>query len=129
MFAHTQEIPIPSSMTLSPPAPGTIFARRFGRHLCIADRENYNMVDLDGATMLPLMPLSQDAGSAGNVRPFVTIVGPNEFLILSWTGASTMGVFITGDGSPVRGTLEWAAHPAAICECIVLLRFDSWAMR
>jgi hypothetical protein len=37
-------------------------------------------------------------------------------LILSWTGASTLGLFITGDGDPVRGTLEWPSHPEAVCE-------------
>ncbi|KAJ7927508.1 hypothetical protein B0H13DRAFT_2653488 [Mycena leptocephala] len=32
----------------------------------------------------------------------------------SWTGASTLGVFVSGGGDPVRGTLEWPAHPRAV---------------
>jgi hypothetical protein len=43
------------------------------------------------------------------------VISENEFLILSWTGTSTLGLFITADGDPVRGTLEWSSHPEAIC--------------
>lgn len=63
------------------------------------------------------MPLSQafDAGPfAGPPGICVTGDDPPEFLILSWTGASTLGVFISGAGDPVRGTLEWPAHPRAV---------------
>lgn len=80
------------------------------------------MVDLEAATMFPLLPLSQAPDNSISVKPFITVVGPNEFLILSWNGATTMGVFITGDGEPVRGTLEWPSHPEAICECEISTR-------
>ncbi|EMD32318.1 hypothetical protein CERSUDRAFT_162060 [Gelatoporia subvermispora B] len=100
-----KEIPLPQ---------GSILARRMGRHLCIADREHYNMIDLEAASLFPLLPLSQ-AGDGVSIKPSITVVGDNEFLILSWTGASSIGVFITGDGDPVRGTLEWPSHPEAVC--------------
>ena len=72
------------------------------------------MVDLEGASLFPIIPLSQAADSV-TVKPSITVVGDNEYLILSWTGASTMGLFITGEGDPVRGTLEWPSHPEAVC--------------
>ncbi|OCH89285.1 hypothetical protein OBBRIDRAFT_732893 [Obba rivulosa] len=100
-----KEIPLPS---------GGILARRTGRHLCIADRENYNVIDLEAASFFPILPVSQ-AGDGILVKPSITVVSDNEFLILSWNGASTLGVFITGDGDPVRGTLEWPSHPVAVC--------------
>jgi len=100
-----KEIPLPY---------GGILARRTGRYLCIADKENYNMIDLEAASLFPLLPVSQ-AGDGIVIRPSITVVSENEFLILSWTGASTIGVFITGDGDPVRGTLEWPSHPEAVC--------------
>jgi len=70
------------------------------------------MIDLELASLTPLFPLSQ---TAVVVKPSITVINETEFLILSWTGASTMGVFINSDGDPVRGTLEWPAHPQAVC--------------
>ncbi|KAH9916956.1 uncharacterized protein BXZ73DRAFT_53520 [Epithele typhae] len=100
-----KEIPFPS---------GGVHARRTGKYLCVADRENYNMVDLQQASQLPLLPISQAPDPSVVMKPSITVISENEFLILSWTGASTLGVFITGDGDPVRGTLEWPSHPVSI---------------
>jgi hypothetical protein len=67
----------------------------------------------------PLLPISQAQGPAPfDVKPSITVVGSSEFLLLSWTGASTLGLFVTGNGDPVRGTLEWLSHPEAICEFV-----------
>jgi hypothetical protein len=44
----------------------------------------------------------------------VVIPGENEFLVTSFTGSSTIGVFLNGQGDPVRGTMEWSHHPLAI---------------
>jgi vacuolar protein sorting-associated protein 3 len=71
------------------------------------------MVDLERASLFSIIPLSQDPSVT--VKPSITVIGDYEFLIISWTGASTMGLFITGDGDPVRGTLEWPRHPEAVC--------------
>ncbi|OJT07519.1 hypothetical protein TRAPUB_1615 [Trametes pubescens] len=100
-----KEIPLPS---------GAVHARRTGKYLCVADRENYNVIDLLQASLVPLLPISQAMDSTVAVKPSITVISENEFLILSWTGASTIGVFITGEGDPVRGTLEWPSHPEAV---------------
>ncbi|KAI0918331.1 hypothetical protein AcV5_002343 [Taiwanofungus camphoratus] len=104
-LAFQKEIPLPS---------GGILARRTGRYLCIADKENYNMIDLEMASLIPLLPLSQTPDVV-SVKPSITVISENEFLILSWTGTSTLGLFINGDGDPVRGTLEWPSHPESVC--------------
>ncbi|KAJ7104527.1 hypothetical protein B0H15DRAFT_874301 [Mycena belliarum] len=107
LFYH-KELPLPN---------GALLARRSGLYLCIADKTQYSIVDLASAELTPLMPLSQafDAEPfAGKPGICVTGDNPAEFLILSWTGASTLGVFINSGGDPVRGTLEWPAHPHAI---------------
>jgi hypothetical protein len=39
--------------------PGVLCAQRSGRHLCIATADVYGMVDLAGAQMYELLPLSQ----------------------------------------------------------------------
>ena len=71
------------------------------------------MIDLDQGLLYPILPLSQ-APDSPPVKPSITVIGAHEFLILSWTGASTLGVFITGEGEPVRGTLEWSMHPISV---------------
>ncbi|KAF8155542.1 hypothetical protein B0H34DRAFT_499413 [Crassisporium funariophilum] len=106
-LVYQKEIPLPQGASL---------ARRAGRSLCIADKTHYNMVDLEDASLFQLLPLSQAYDPVPFVvKPSITVISPNEFLILSWTGASTLGLFITGDGDPVRGTLEWPSHPEALC--------------
>lgn len=94
--------------------PGAQLARRIGHFLCVADTEYYNVVDMHNAQMFPLLPVNQ-AGDAAPVKPFISVVSETEFLILSWTGASTIGIFITGEGDPVRGTLTFPSHPLSIC--------------
>ncbi|KAI0821853.1 hypothetical protein BC628DRAFT_1328491 [Trametes gibbosa] len=100
-----KEIPLPQ---------GGVLAKRTGKYLFVADRENYNAIDLAQASLVPLLPISQAMDSNIAIKPSITIIGENEFLILSWTGASTIGIFITGEGDPVRGTLEWPSHPEAV---------------
>ena len=107
----SQEIPLPSGATV---------ARRTGKHLCVADQDNYNIIDLDAGMLFPLLPLSQSPGEEV-IQPSITIVDDNEFLILSWTGVTTLGVFITGDGDPVRGTLEWTSHPVSVSKYLIIL--------
>ncbi|XP_006463098.1 hypothetical protein AGABI2DRAFT_73334 [Agaricus bisporus var. bisporus H97] len=128
---YQKEIPLPQGSPLA------LTARRTGHHLCFADNEYYNMVDLDQASLFQLLPLRQILDpTPWKVEPIVTVIGENEFLITSWTGSSALGVFITGDGDPVRGTLEWAGYPKAVCRCpvlIVKISFDvecqAWIIR
>lgn len=108
-----KDIPLPSRIQL---------AKRSGQYLCVADHENYNMIDISTASLFPILPISQalpettspEARPAAAVKPFVVVVADSEFLILSWTGASTLGLFITGEGDPVRGTLQWSSHPISV---------------
>ncbi|KAJ2925266.1 hypothetical protein H1R20_g11853, partial [Candolleomyces eurysporus] len=105
---YSREIPLPSGTS-------AVSARRTGRYLCFADRENYNIIDLEEAQLFPILPISQaPPGDNVKIKPHITVISDNEFLILSWTGASTLGLFITGSGDPVRGTLEWSSHPLGI---------------
>jgi hypothetical protein len=100
-----------------PQISGALLAKRAGKTLCIADKTHYHIVDLQAMAAFPLLPISQALDPAPfEVKPSITVVGPSEFLLLSWTGASTLGLFVTGNGDPVRGTLEWSSHPEAICE-------------
>ncbi|KAI0726524.1 hypothetical protein C8Q72DRAFT_845790 [Fomitopsis betulina] len=92
---------------------GGFFARRTGKWLCVADKEEYKVIDLETAIMIPVLPVSQ-AQDGLTIKPSITVISHNEFLIVSWTGASSLGLFVTGEGEPVRGTLMWPAHPDSI---------------
>ncbi|KAG2069585.1 hypothetical protein BDR04DRAFT_1101478 [Suillus decipiens] len=105
-LTYTREIPFRS---------GALRAQRSGSHLCIATAEIYSVIDLATAQMFELLPVTQVEGTAGTIKPHILVISPSEFLLLSWTGGSTLGLFITGEGDPVRGTLEWPAHPVSVC--------------
>lgn len=95
--------------------PGSLRAQRSGRHLCIATADIYSVIDLVTAQMFELLPVTQVEVTAGTIKPHIVVISPSEFLLLSWTGGSTLGLFITGEGDPVRGTLEWPAYPVSVC--------------
>jgi vacuolar protein sorting-associated protein 3 len=100
-------------------------ARRIGPLVCFADHETYNILRLDAATVLPLLPVSQVPPDPRTppILPHITVVGDSEFLIVSWTGAGALGVFVNGNGDPVRGTLEWASHPLSMSLYTVLVKY------
>lgn len=103
-------------------------------HLCIADAINYSIVNLDSATLTPLLPISQDPPDSppsemhdltpssmptpsrpkSHQRPSIVAIENDEFLVASHTGSSTLGLFIKENGEPTRGTLEWASNPKSI---------------
>ncbi|GAA5867831.1 hypothetical protein JCM8547_003390 [Rhodosporidiobolus lusitaniae] len=106
---------------------------RSGR-LCIADSENYSIVDLEAAEALPFLPISQaphpdplpppssalipggatppppPGGPDPRHRPQIAYVPDGEFLSVSHTGDTSIGVFVNDQGDPCRGTLQWASN-------------------
>lgn len=103
-----QQIPLPK---------GTSLVRRTGKTLCVADQECYNVLDIESASLLPILPISQSNDPTPfEIKPSITVISDHEFLILSWMGASTLGVIITTAGDPTRGTLEWDSLPESVCK-------------
>ena len=107
-----KEIPLPGGATV---------ARRSGSSLCLSTTTEYNMVDLQGATMSGIgLPISQtgDAPSASNRPCIVSIAsgqqGQCEFVITSHSKDSTLGVFVGQLGEPTAKLLEWPSHPRAL---------------
>lgn len=107
-----KEIPLPSGATV---------ARRSGSSLCISTTTEYNIVDLDAATMSSIgLPITQtgEPPSAAN-RPSILSIslgksGQCEFLITSHSQDSTLGVFVSQEGDPTAKLLEWPSHPRAL---------------
>lgn len=80
----------------------------------------YNVINLEASSALPVMPVSQIADlNAPPVKPLILVISEMEFLIVSNMDGRGLGVFITGNGDPMRGTLEWPAYPDSICGCSI----------
>lgn len=62
------------------------------------------------------MPLSHTG--VAPVKPIITAIGADEFLIVSNLDDRGLAVFISGGGDPVRGTFEYPKYPAAVCESL-----------
>lgn len=138
----TQDLPLPN---------GALVASLRRDRVCIADAENYSIVDLEAAEALPLLPISQaphpdplpapstasgaatppapGTGPDPRQRPAIACVASNEFLVASHTGSTTLGVFVNELGEPCRGTLEWASNLRSLgtfqfgCSCCCNLTF------
>ncbi|MDN8924001.1 hypothetical protein Q0P01_14535, partial [Staphylococcus aureus] len=76
----------------------------FSTFLCAAlpseNGLNYGIIDLSDASMTEVLPVSQvfgmvDSGFDPNPN-IVVIPGDNQFLVTSYTGQNTMGVFLNG---------------------------------
>lgn len=91
-------------------------ARRTGPYLCVPGDGLYNVINIDASSALPVLPVSQSADpNAAPVKPLILVITEMEFLIVSNMDGRGLGVFVTGNGDPVRGTLEWPAYPESIC--------------
>jgi len=102
-----KDIPLPDGGSL---------ACRVGSSLCIANKEYYNILNLENTEIFPILPLNQDFDATDLViQPFIVPTGEDDFLVVSWTGQNSMGIFLTSSGDPVRGTLTWSQHPTSIC--------------
>ncbi|PWN34144.1 uncharacterized protein FA14DRAFT_69474 [Meira miltonrushii] len=107
-----KEIPLPG---------GATNAKRFGDWLCISTTSEYNIVNLQQATLSPVgLPISQtnESPSASN-RPSIVSIPDHkgkgcEFLITSHSEDLTLGVFIGQNGEPTARLIEWPSHPRAL---------------
>ncbi|KAJ8655866.1 hypothetical protein O0I10_008530 [Lichtheimia ornata] len=104
-----KEMPLPD---------GAITLARHGRNLCLADYNHYKLINLLMPNPTPLIPTPQvtissptmlGAGSQTVPKPVLTVIRPDEFLVVSGS------IFTDSHGSPIRGTLQWASYPKALC--------------
>lgn len=83
------------------------------------------MIDLIAASAFALLPITQvHEGGSASIGPIAAVVSDEEFLLVSSMGQSAMGVFVTGNGDPVRGTIEWVSYPVSVCKCSLYMPID-----
>ncbi|WVQ83199.1 hypothetical protein IAT38_005338 [Cryptococcus sp. DSM 104549] len=113
-LSSVKEIPLPSSTTHH------AFFKNYVCASILSPESNmavYSVIDLSDASMTEVLPVSQLPAEEGEwqANPNVVVVpGEDEFLVSSYTGSVTIGVFLSGQGDPVRGSMEWSSHPLAL---------------
>ncbi len=83
---------------------------RYGSTVCAADHHQYILLNLDSKQTLPLFPYDSQLG-----YPLMAVIYENEFLlVLSGGDGKALGLFVTAQGEPTRGTIEWPSFPLSI---------------
>jgi hypothetical protein len=112
-----KELPLPN---------GAITVARHGHNLCLADAQQYKLVNVQLNSATSLIPTPQSISgpqpaspqSPGGFipKPLIAVVGDSEFLVVSGNvnNQTTIGIFVNGVGDAIRGTLQWASYPRAI---------------
>ncbi|KAF9970431.1 transforming growth factor, beta receptor associated protein 1 [Actinomortierella ambigua] len=97
---------------------GSLATVRWKNHVCFADTQDFGLIDVRAGRMISVLPVSQGGRSGpghntGIIKPVCAAIGDNEFLMASATGSgqTTIGIFCSAAGDPVRGTLQWSSYP------------------
>ncbi|KAI7897305.1 vacuolar sorting protein 39 domain 2-domain-containing protein [Mucor mucedo] len=108
-----KEIPLPD---------GALTLTRHSKIICLADSQIYKLINLQQSFVTELIPTPQVSvtptlllGSGTQPRPLVAVVKQDEFLLVSGNEEGQIGLFINGNGDPIRGTLQWSSYPKALC--------------
>ncbi|GAN02424.1 transforming growth factor-beta receptor-associated protein 1 isoform X1 [Mucor ambiguus] len=105
---------------------GAIALTRHSRILCLADAQNYKLINLQQSSVTLLIPTPQvpvtsptllGSGTQLVPRPLVAVVRKDEFLVVSGSSSDnqTIGIFVNANGDAIRGTLQWTNYPKALC--------------
>ncbi|KAI8384808.1 uncharacterized protein BYT42DRAFT_603782 [Radiomyces spectabilis] len=111
-----------------PLADGALTVTRHSRHLCLADTQQYKLVNLQVSIATPLIPTPQvptspstsssllGSGTHTIPRPIVAVVKEGEFLVVSGSvnNQTTIGIFVDAFGDAIRGTIQWSSYPKAV---------------
>ncbi|KAI9104740.1 vacuolar sorting protein 39 domain 2-domain-containing protein [Phlyctochytrium arcticum] len=101
MLENEREIPLPD---------GAQILVRHGNRIMAADQQQYKLINLETREITPLFPYDRALQS-----PLVAAVNGGEFLLATPTPQGLgLGLFISANGEPVRGTLEWRAIPKSL---------------
>ncbi|KAI1315748.1 transforming growth factor, beta receptor associated protein 1 [Mortierella claussenii] len=98
---------------------GGLVVTRWKNVVCVADASGFKLIDTRVGRMIPVLPVVQSVspGSHAQVlKPVCIPIAENEFLLASATssGQTAIGIFCSGSGEPVRGTLQWSSYPRAL---------------
>jgi vacuolar protein sorting-associated protein 3 len=88
--------------------------KRAGSNICIADTDQYSIIDTKAATILPFHPISVDP--VLKVLPQMSVASRDEYFCVTYNTPSSIGVFINNAGDPSRPPfIKWDGHPESVC--------------
>lgn len=91
-----------------------IAVKRAGSNICIADTEQYSIINMAASTVLPLYPISLD--KVTKVLPQTSIAGRDEYFCVTYNAPSSIGSFANSAGDPTRPPIaSWVGHPESVC--------------
>ncbi|KAG0343263.1 hypothetical protein BG004_005429 [Podila humilis] len=98
---------------------GALVVTRWKNYVCVADANDFKLIDSRVGRMIPVLPVVQNSNSGSSaqvIKPVCVAIAENEFLLASATssGQTAIGIFCSGNGDPVRGTLQWSSYPRAL---------------
>ncbi|KAF9583577.1 hypothetical protein BGW38_009117, partial [Lunasporangiospora selenospora] len=98
---------------------GALVVTRWGNYVCVGDNSNFNLIDCRTGRGIPAIQVVQGSSSASSaqiLKPACAAITDNEFLLASATGSgqTAIGIFCSGAGEAVRGTLQWSSYPRAL---------------
>ncbi len=81
-----------------------------GKYICFADLKEYRILNFDNEYTCTLFPYDFKEFS-----PITIATVPGEFLLATRTSQGVgIGLFVSLNGDPVRGTLEWPSMPQSL---------------
>ncbi|KAF9917492.1 hypothetical protein FBU30_000717, partial [Linnemannia zychae] len=92
---------------------------RWKNIICLAEANDFKLIDTRVGRMIPVLPVVQSSISGTHtqvLKPVCIPITEDEFLLASATssGQTAIGIFCSGAGDPVRGTLQWSSYPRAL---------------
>ncbi|KNC98386.1 uncharacterized protein SPPG_06092 [Spizellomyces punctatus DAOM BR117] len=89
---------------------GAIMMVRYESRICAADQHQYKLINIDNGLTIPLFPYDRTLQ-----KPLAIVVSNGEYLLATATPQGLgLGLFISPNGEPIRGTLEWPAIPKSL---------------
>lgn len=91
-----------------------IAVKRAGSNICIADTDQYSIINTVTPTALPLYPISLD--HLTKVLPQMYVAGRDEYFCVSYNVPSSIGTFVNSAGDASRPPMAgWVGHPESVC--------------
>ena len=110
MTYKNQLLILPQEINIS----SVIAVKRAGSNICIADTDQYSILDTKATNVLPFYPISLDP--VMKVLPQMSVAGRDEYFCVTYNVPSSIGTFIDSAGDPCRSPItEWIGHPESVC--------------
>jgi hypothetical protein len=100
--------------------PSVVNLKRTGPSICVADTDQYRVLDLQALSVTPIHDIS--LVKHFKILPIIEVAQPDEYLCVACTYVSDdmlqkdgIGIFFNGRGDPTDAPVEWKGMPESVC--------------